>query len=185
MKSFKYICYMLFLKYSELNRIVSKCAFKKQALIHEDYYHKGIHNEKKSTGTTCPGITHSWRSNAAEMYNKDGNKLDLYGKVDARHVFSDDAHQDGDATYVRLGFKGETQINSDLIGFGQWEYNIQANGSENTSDSATRLGFAGLKFGDYGSFDYGRNYGVVYDVEAGPTCCRYGAVTLILTPITS
>ena len=29
----------------------------------------------------------------------------------------------------------------------------------------TRLGFAGLKFGDYGSFDYGRNYGVLYDVE--------------------
>ncbi|WP_233638531.1 porin, partial [Citrobacter cronae] len=27
----------------------------------------------------------------------------------------------------------------------------------------TRLAFAGLKFGDAGSFDYGRNYGVVYD----------------------
>ena len=27
-------------------------------------------------------------------------------------------------------------------------------------------GFAGLKFANYGSFDYGRNYGVVYDAEA-------------------
>ncbi len=27
----------------------------------------------------------------------------------------------------------------------------------------TRLGFAGLKLTDFGSFDYGRNYGVVYD----------------------
>lgn len=27
------------------------------------------------------------------------------------------------------------------------------------------MGFAGLKFGDYGSIDYGRNYGVLYDVE--------------------
>ncbi len=26
------------------------------------------------------------------------------------------------------------------------------------------MGFAGLKLADYGSFDYGRNYGVVYDV---------------------
>lgn len=26
--------------------------------------------------------------------------------------------------------------------------------------------FAGLKFGEYGSFDYGRNYGVAYDVGA-------------------
>ncbi|WP_238407037.1 porin, partial [Atlantibacter hermannii] len=50
---------------------------------------------------------------------------------------------------------------------GQWEYNIQANDTESSGNqSSTRLGFAGLKFGDYGSFDYGRNYGVVYDVEA-------------------
>jgi outer membrane murein-binding lipoprotein Lpp len=28
--------------------------------------------------------------NAAEVYNKDGNKLDLYGKVHALHYFSDD-----------------------------------------------------------------------------------------------
>lgn len=26
------------------------------------------------------------------------------------------------------------------------------------------MAFAGVKFGDAGSFDYGRNYGVVYDV---------------------
>lgn len=30
----------------------------------------------------------SGMANAAEIYNKDGNKLDLYGKVDARHQFS-------------------------------------------------------------------------------------------------
>lgn len=60
--------------------------------------------------------------NAAEVYNKDGNKLDLYGKVHAQHYFSDDNGSDGDKTYARLGFKGETQINDQLTGFGQWEY---------------------------------------------------------------
>jgi outer membrane pore protein F len=30
----------------------------------------------------------------------------------------------------------------------------------------TRLAFAGLKAGEYGSFDYGRNYGAIYDVES-------------------
>jgi outer membrane porin protein LC len=44
--------------------------------------------------------------NAAEVYNKDGNKLDLYGKVTGLHYFSDDNSNDGDKTYVRLGFKG-------------------------------------------------------------------------------
>ncbi len=53
-----------------------------------------------------------------------------------------------------------------LTGYGQWEYNVQANNTETSSDQAwTRLAFAGIKVGDYGSFDYGRNYGVLYDVE--------------------
>ena len=107
-------------------------------------------------------------ANAAEIYNKDGNKLDLYGRVAAKHVFSDDKSEDGDKTYVRFGFKGETQINDQLTGYGQWEYNVQANHDEaqGTAGTKTRLGFAGLKFANYGSFDYGRNYGVVYDAEA-------------------
>ncbi|MCT6590091.1 porin OmpC [Pantoea dispersa] len=112
-----------------------------------------------------PALLAAGAANAAEIYNKDGNKLDLYGKVDARHQFSDNAGDDGDKTYVRFGFKGETQITDQLTGYGQWEYNVQANVTENqgTSGSKTRLGFAGLKFGDAGSFDYGRNYGVIYD----------------------
>ncbi|MDF7647996.1 porin OmpF [Erwiniaceae bacterium L1_54_3] len=114
-----------------------------------------------------PALLAAGAANAAEIYNKDGNKLDLYGKAVGLHYFSDDAGSDGDQTYVRFGFKGETQINDQLTGYGQWEYNIQANNSEGGTDAQsgnkTRLGFAGLKFGDAGSFDYGRNYGVVYD----------------------
>ena len=104
-------------------------------------------------------------ANASEIYNKDGNKLDLYGRVTAKHYFSDDKSSDGDMTYARLGFKGETQINDTLTGYGQWEYNIQANHAESQGDlgNKTRLGFAGLKVKDFGSIDFGRNYGVVYD----------------------
>ncbi|MEA5103015.1 MULTISPECIES: porin OmpF [unclassified Pantoea] len=113
-----------------------------------------------------PALLAAGAANAAEIYNKDGNKLDLYGKAVGLHYFSDDAGSDGDQTYVRFGFKGETQINDQLTGYGQWEYNIQANNSEGSDaqdGNKTRLGFAGLKFGDAGSIDYGRNYGVVYD----------------------
>src|SRR5476649_2635138 len=114
-------------------------------------------------------IVASTAANAAEVYNKDGNKLDLYGRVNGKHQFSDDKSSDGDKTYVRFGFKGETQINDQLTGYGQWEYNVQANHAEGTDsgdNSFTRYGFAGLKFGDYGSFDYGRNNGVMYDVAS-------------------
>jgi len=115
-----------------------------------------------------PALLAAGAANAAEIYNKDGNQLDLYGKVDARHQFSSDASNDGDQTYVRFGFKGQTKINDDITGYGQWEYNVQANTAESqgTAGNKTRLGFAGLKFGDWGSFDYGRNYGVLYDVES-------------------
>ena len=81
-------------------------------------------------------------------------------------IISPATRKDGDQTYLRFGFKGETQINDMLTGYGQWEYNVQANNTETSSDQAwTRLAFAGIKVGDYGSFDYGRNYGVLYDVE--------------------
>ncbi|EME8859968.1 porin OmpC [Enterobacter mori] len=113
-----------------------------------------------------PALLVAGAANAAEIYNKDGNKLDLYGKVDGLHYFSDDDSVDGDQTYMRLGFKGETQVNDQLTGYGQWEYQIQGNSGENENNSWTRVAFAGLKFADAGSFDYGRNYGVVYDVTS-------------------
>ncbi|MCT4706667.1 porin OmpC [Enterobacteriaceae bacterium H11S18] len=114
-----------------------------------------------------PAILTMGAANAAEIYNKDGNKLDLYGKVDARHTFSDNKGDDGDGTYAQVGFKGETQITSELTGYGQWEYKMMANNVEGSDKQAwTRLAYAGLQFGDYGSFDYGRNYGVVYDIDA-------------------
>ena len=113
-----------------------------------------------------PALLVAGAANAAEVYNKDGNKLDLYGKVDGLHYFSDDKSVDGDQTYMRLGFKGETQVTDQLTGYGQWEYQIQGNSAENENNSWTRVAFAGLKFQDVGSFDYGRNYGVVYDVTS-------------------
>lgn len=66
-------------------------------------------------------------ANAAEIYNKDGNKLDLYGKVDGLHYFSSNHSTDGDQSYIRMGIKGETQITDQLTGFGQWEYQVNAN----------------------------------------------------------
>lgn len=122
--------------------------------------------KSKVLALLIPALLAAGAAHAAEVYNKDGNKLDLYGKVDGLHYFSDNSAKDGDQSYARLGFKGETQINDQLTGYGQWEYNIQANNTESSKNQSwTRLAFAGLKFADYGSFDYGRNYGVMYDIE--------------------
>lgn len=122
-----------------------------------------------------PALLVAGSASAAEIYNKDGNKLDLYGKIDGLHYFSDNKNLDGDQSYMRFGLKGETQITDQLTGYGQWEYQVNLNkaesedgnnGNNGNKGSFTRVGFAGLKFADYGSLDYGRNYGVLYDVTS-------------------
>lgn len=70
--------------------------------------------KRKVLALVIPALLAAGAAHAAEIYNKDGNKLDLYGKVDGLHYFSDDSSKDGDQTYMRVGFKGETQINDQL-----------------------------------------------------------------------
>ncbi|WP_330852974.1 porin [Dickeya undicola] len=112
-----------------------------------------------------PALLAAGAANAAEIYNKDGNKLNLTGKIDGLHYFSKDDNNRGDQTYARLGFTGETKINNDLTGYGRFEYQFNASKAEDTnaSSSKTRYAYAGLKFGDFGSIDYGRNRGPAYD----------------------
>ena len=77
--------------------------------------------KRKVLAMLVPALLIAGAAHSAEVYNKDGNKLDLYGKVDGLHYFSDNTDSDGDMFYVRLGFKGETQIMDQLTGYGQWE----------------------------------------------------------------
>lgn len=119
-----------------------------------------------------PALLAAGAANAAEVYNKDGNKLDVYGKVDVRHYFADGGKngkagsEDGDDSRVRLGVKGDTQITDQLTGFGRFEWETKTNKAEDNNENKNRLAYAGLKFADFGSIDYGRNYGVIYDTNA-------------------
>ena len=114
-----------------------------------------------------PALLVAGAANAAEIYNKNANKLDFYGKAVGEHIWTTNGDTaSDDTTYARIGFKGETQINDQITGYGQWEYNLDASNTEGSQGTKTRLAFAGLKFGDAGSIDYGRNYGAIYDVAA-------------------
>ncbi|MEB6379069.1 porin [Leclercia adecarboxylata] len=114
-----------------------------------------------------PALLAAGAANAAEIYNKNGNKLDFYGKAVGEHIWTTNGDTGNeDTTYVRIGFKGETQINDQITGYGHWEYNLNASNAEGSQNTNTRLAFAGLNFGDAGSIDYGRNYGAIYDVGA-------------------
>ncbi len=45
--------------------------------------------KRKVLALVIPALLAAGAAHAAEIYNKDGNKLDLYGKVDGLHYFSD------------------------------------------------------------------------------------------------
>ncbi|SCB76796.1 outer membrane protein N [Gilliamella bombicola] len=99
-----------------------------------------------------------------EVWNKDGNKVDFYGRVKAANNITDRGQDgEGDDTSARLGMSGQTQITDSVTGYGRWEYEAKAG---KNSNNEVRYAFAGLNFGDAGSFDYGRNDGVLKAITA-------------------
>ncbi|MCD1127714.1 porin OmpC [Jinshanibacter sp. LJY008] len=124
--------------------------------------------KRKILAVVVPALLVAGAANAAEVYNKDGNKLDVTGKIQGSHYFTDNKGNDGDKTYARFGLRGETQVNDQLVGYGYYQTEMFADKSESSGKNSqkTRYAYAGLKMGDAGSFDYGRNSGVVYDIGA-------------------
>lgn len=127
--------------------------------------------KRKVLAILVPALLMAGAANAAEIYNKDGNKVDFYGKMVGERIWNNtdkSNSENEDTSYARFGVKGETQISSELTGYGQFEYNLDASQPEGNgvTNEDTRLAFSGLKLNDYGSFDYGRNYGVAYDAAA-------------------
>ncbi|UDG79534.1 porin [Candidatus Steffania adelgidicola] len=103
---------------------------------------------------------------AAEVYHTDSNRLDLYGELNGIRYISADEDKNGDGSFVCYGLRGETQFGENLIGFGTFEQEVKLTSSpkEERSNHFSRLGFVGFKLGDLGSIDYGRNFGVLYDI---------------------
>nr|BAE19902.1 outer membrane protein S1 precuror [Edwardsiella tarda] len=116
----------------------------------------------KYLAVVFPALLAAGVAHGAEVYNKNGNKVDIYGRLAGEFYSGDGA---GDDSYARIGFKGETQINTMLTGYARWEFQAKASRHEGEPESYTRLGFVGLNIAQFGSLDYGRNNGVLKDVE--------------------
>jgi predicted porin len=113
-----------------------------------------------------PALLVAASANASiEVWNKDGNKVDFYGRVKAANHITDRAQKgEGDDTSARLGVSGQVQITDSVTGYGRGEYEGKA--GKHSDDNEVRYAFAGLNFGDAGSFDYGRNDGVLKAITA-------------------
>ncbi|AEO08149.1 porin [Buchnera aphidicola] len=112
--------------------------------------------------------------NAAEIFNKNGNQLKLYGSINPNYklshgFLSSTITSNSDDTNAILGLSGTININDELLSYGTLEYQTHFSYPEkllNAQQSNTvRLGYAGFKYADWGSIDYGRNYGIFNDVQ--------------------
>jgi predicted porin len=124
-------------------------------------HQRGYKMKRNLLAIAIPALLVAGAANASiEVWNKDGNKLNINGRVKAVNHITDrdnELDKEGDNTEARLGFTGETQITDSVTGYGRAEWNTKANGGS----VETRYAFAGLNFGDIGSIDYGKNDGIV------------------------
>ncbi|WPC76193.1 porin [Vibrio porteresiae] len=102
-------------------------------------------------------------ANSAEMYNRNNTKVELYAGINARREFNNSGNYD--KTLVDLGFYGETKVTKDIIGYGFWQSRMTEGSNEWSSNYGVRQQYAGIKMENIGSIDYGRNFGILYDVE--------------------
>ncbi|CAL4323811.1 porin [Buchnera aphidicola] len=117
----------------------------------------------------------SGSANAVELFNKNGNKLELYGVVNPNHNFSNkflstEITSKEDNTNSILGLAGKINITDKLSSYAKIEYKTDFFMPEDLIDkqqpNTVRLGYAGLKYGNWGSIDYGRNYGIIHDAQS-------------------
>ncbi|AKC60037.1 porin [Blochmannia endosymbiont of Polyrhachis (Hedomyrma) turneri] len=108
-------------------------------------------------------------ASAVEVYNKNGSTLELFGSFNGGHYLSPDENKKGDRSFLRYGLIGKTCLSDTVVGFGMWEDEVNfqyIEGNNNIKDNFVRLGYAGVQYGIFGTIDYGRNYGLLYDVGA-------------------
>ncbi|MDI4724661.1 hypothetical protein MJL06_17970, partial [Salmonella enterica subsp. enterica serovar Montevideo] len=64
--------------------------------------------KRKILAAVIPALLAAATANAAEIYNKDGNKLDLYGKAVGRHVWT--TRGDSNLGVLPTGLGGDARV---------------------------------------------------------------------------
>ncbi|WP_076586225.1 porin [Vibrio ostreicida] len=105
-------------------------------------------------------------TNAAELYNQDGNSIEMGGRAEARLSLKDGKADD--KSRVRLNFLGTAQINDNLYGVGFYEGEFttneqgasQADANEGDDSLTSRYLYGGIG-GAFGEVTYGKNEGAL------------------------
>ena len=101
-------------------------------------------------------------ASATTVYDKDGNSLDIYGRVQSVYYsgkWSDVSNEEGSFnTSARLGLNLRTQLTSGIAGFAnaEWEGANGNNAPDEEDGFDARYLFVGLDFGQFGQVKVGK-----------------------------
>lgn len=102
--------------------------------------------------------------NIGEIYNKYGNNMILYGKVQSE-LYMNSNDKRSDTTCSRLYFREEIQTVETVPGFGYCKCKVNVSGLEGTQSKKIRQSLTGMKPGDAGLQNYERSYDEVYGIR--------------------
>lgn len=107
---------------------------------------------------------------AVEVYNNNGSTLDVFGNISGGQFISKNKANNGHNSFVRYGLTSRSEINDKIFAFTTWESEFSLQKVEDEinlkNGSHAILGYVGISIGEFGKIDYGRNYGILYDVSS-------------------
>lgn len=102
---------------------------------------------------------------AYTLTEKDGNKLEVSGKMGLEHYITKDEDKKGDCSYGRIKLNGESTISKDLVAFGEIEGNFKLKKEKGKEHVTARTLMAGMKGERWGSLAYGRMPSILANVS--------------------
>lgn len=105
-----------------------------------------------------------------EIYNNNGNVLSVFGNIVEGQCISKNSANNGNNSFIRYGLTHKSEINNKIFGFSTWQNELSLQNIEGAvnilDNNHSILGYIGVNFSNFGSIDYGRNYGVLHDVSS-------------------
>ncbi|NIH41093.1 MAG: porin [Buchnera aphidicola (Periphyllus aceris)] len=128
---------------------------------------------RNSLAIFIPLLLSSSVINAKEIYNKNGQIVNFYGKINPLYFYSYNNHplkfnSLGNYTNLKIGIITKSYINDFVSGYMHIEYHPKFSSSYNEeiknsfNKNNISLSYVGLDFGKWGEIDYGRSYGILY-----------------------
>ncbi len=124
--------------------------------------------KKTLLAIAIPALFAASAANAATVFDKDGQKFDVYGRAQV-NVYNDTAAGSSKNTlegYGRIGLRGTTAINDKVAGFARGEWQIDSENSDYTDNKEslkTRHFYAGFDGGEVGKVTFGQTDTAFYD----------------------